>query len=147
MKKLFITLLTAICLLSCEGPAGPMGPAAEQTQWKYVYYTVEDRHWNLVGQIGDLNSFYEFSFEEPSLTDFIYSEGVVMGYAVDNPQTRDEILRPLPDTWPVGEDTNLWTESVTFAYKPGLVTFYVGYSDFATNVRPPTMTFKIMMIW
>ncbi|MDR1645071.1 MAG: hypothetical protein LBS05_04510 [Tannerellaceae bacterium] len=144
MKKILAAWLTLIFLCACEGP---VRPPEEQTQWKSVYYTVKEADWRLVGRPDALNSFYQYSFEEPSLTDFIYEEGVVMGYEVANYGTRDELLRPLPDTWPVGEDGMFWTESVSFEYKPGLVTFCIGYSDFATSVRPLTKTFKLMMIW
>jgi hypothetical protein len=142
MKKLLTVLLTIACLLSCEGPIGSLG---EET---HMFYTVEAKDWQLVGRPDAPNSFYQYSFTEPSLTKFIYEEGLVVGYVVANPGTRNEMLRPLPDTWPVGDDHGAtWTESVTFDYMPGLVTFYVGYSDFATTVSPPRMVFKIMMIW
>ncbi|MDR1918935.1 MAG: hypothetical protein LBQ65_04730 [Tannerellaceae bacterium] len=151
MKKLLPALLAVICLLSCEGPMGPVGPPGEsgaETQWKYVYYTVREQDWVLVGGQNNPNSFYQYAFDEPALTDFIYEEGVVMGYLVANPGTRDEVLRPLPDTWPVADGSDFyWTESVTFDYMPGSVAFFVGYSDFATTVRPPEMKFKLMMIW
>ncbi|MDR1356748.1 MAG: hypothetical protein LBJ58_03655 [Tannerellaceae bacterium] len=147
MKKLLTALFVTSVLFSCEGPEGPPGEPGMETQWKYVYYTVNQQDWEPVGNYNELGSFYRYGFDEPNLTDFIYTEGVVMGYAVINPGTREEILRPLPDTWPMAEDTNTWTESVTFDYMPGYVTFYVGYSDFATGIRPPTMTFKLMMIW
>jgi hypothetical protein len=144
MKKLLFALLPAVCFLSCDGTAEP---PEGQTQWKYIYYTVERQDWELVGVSGAPNSFYEYSFRAPEITDFIYKEGVVMGYVVDNPGAANEVLRPLPDTWPVGDGPHAWTESVTFNYMPGHVTFYVAYSDFATNVRPAGMTFKLMMIW
>ncbi|MDR1500800.1 MAG: hypothetical protein LBI58_07465 [Tannerellaceae bacterium] len=144
MKKLLTSLFIVACLLACEGPVGP--PGAE-TQWEYIYYTVRQQDWRLSGEPNKPGSYYQFSFDEPAITDFVYTEGVIMGYLVDNPQSRDELLRPLPDTWPMAEDINTWTESVTFAYTPGRVTFYVGYSDFATGIVPSTMTFKLMMIW
>ncbi|MDR1938631.1 MAG: hypothetical protein LBQ73_09090 [Tannerellaceae bacterium] len=151
MKKLLPALLAVVCLLSCEGPIGPMGPPGEsgvQTQWKSVYYTVKEQDWMLVGGQNNPNSYYLYEFDEPALTDFIYEEGVVIGYVVANPGTPDEVLRPLPDTWPLADDRgDTWMESVTFDYMPGSVAFYVGYSDFATAVRPPVMTFKLMMIW
>jgi hypothetical protein len=144
MKKLLFALISVTCFLSCEGP---MGPPGEQTQWHDAYYTVRTDDWKLVGRPDEIGSFYQYSFIEPALTEFIYEKGVVMGYVVANPGIRDEVLRPLPDTWPIGEGYDAWLESITFDYRPGLVTFYVGYSDFATSVRPPDMTFKLMMIW
>jgi hypothetical protein len=147
MKKRLLALLAITGCLSCEGPMGPPGESGVETQWEAIYYTVESEDWELVGNQGAPNSFYQFFFNEAALTEFIYKEGVVIGYVVLNADTRDEILRPLPDTWPVGEKSSIWTESYTFDYMPGSVAFYVGYSDFATNVRPPKTKFKLMMIW
>ncbi|MDR2388755.1 MAG: hypothetical protein LBD89_03080 [Tannerellaceae bacterium] len=96
---------------------------------------------------GDPNSYYQYVYEEPTLTEFIYREGVVLGYQVVNYGTSDELLRPLPDTWAIAENNKYWSESITFDYMPGSVAFYVGYSDFATFIRPGTMTFKLTMIW
>jgi hypothetical protein len=148
MKKLLPALVAGLCFLSCEGPMGPPGPAAEQTQWNYVYYTVKSQDWRLVGGENNQNSYYQYVFDEPALTDFIYKEGVVMGYVVANPGVEgEEVLRPLPDTWPIAEGQDYWTEHITFDCMPGSVAFYVAYNDFATGVRPLSMTFKLMMIW
>jgi hypothetical protein len=138
LKKLLIALPVIACLCSCERSIVSPGD--------YAYYTVRERDWELVGRPGTVNSFYQYSFDEPKLTRRIYEEGAVLGYIVANYGMGDEVLRPLPDTWPTGEYPAMWTESVSFDYKPGLVTFFVGYSDFATNVPPPTMTFKLVMI-
>ncbi|MDR2118032.1 MAG: hypothetical protein LBP25_00645 [Tannerellaceae bacterium] len=150
MKKMLFALPALIALLSCEGPMGPMGPPGEtgvETQWKSIYYTVKENDWRLKGGQGAPNSYYQFEFEEPELSEFIYKEGVVMGYTVENSGTLEEVLRPLPDTWPIADGPDVWSESVTFDYMPGSVAFYVGYSDFATNILPRTMKFKLMMIW
>lgn len=148
MKKLLTALLAAVCFLACEGPMGPPGTPAEQTQWKPIYYTVKTQDWRLMGGEGNPNSYYQYVFDEPELTDFVYKEGVVIGYVVANAGVEgEEVLRPLPDTWPVAENQDYWTEHITFDYMPGSVAFYVAYNDFATNVRPPAMTFKLMMIW
>ncbi|MDR2810431.1 MAG: hypothetical protein LBB84_07745 [Tannerellaceae bacterium] len=143
MKKILFILLAVAGFLSCEGPK----ETGVETQWKAIYYTVKEDDWQLQGVKGGTNSYYQFVFDEPALTDFIYTEGIVIGYQVIDPGTADEVLRPLPDTWPVGEKSSYWTESISFDYMPGSVAFYVGYSDFATNILPSTMTFKLMMIW
>ncbi|MDR1555684.1 MAG: hypothetical protein LBS88_01465 [Tannerellaceae bacterium] len=147
MKKLLPAMLAVVCLLSCEGPMGPPGEPAVQTQWKAVYYTVKSQDWRLEGGKDNPNSYYQYVFDEPALSDFIYQEGVVIAYVVASPGTDKEVLRPLPDTWPIAEGPDYWTEHITFDYMPGSVAFYVAYNDFATSVRPPSMTFKLMMIW
>jgi hypothetical protein len=158
MKKLVLVLGAVLALLSCEGPVGPPGPPGEpgdpgaETKWKHIYYTVKQSDWNLIGGVDELNSYYEYIFEnEPSITDFIYEEGIVLGYLVVNPGAKDEVLRPLPDSFPYGEDSNqgesLWTEIITYDYMPGSVAFYVRYNDFYTATPPPTLKFRISMLW
>jgi hypothetical protein len=148
MKRRLFILLAGTILLSCEGPMGPPGESGVETQWQHLYYQVEEHAWELMGDgQGAPNSYYQYVVDEPALTNFIYREGVVTGYLVANPGTPDEVLRPLPDTWPVADRQNYWSESVTFDYMPGSVAFYVGYSDFATNIRPGKMIFKLTMIW
>jgi hypothetical protein len=155
MKKLVLGLVAMLTLLSCEGPVGPPGPPGDsgaETQWKHIYYTVNKDSWHLVGGKDELNSYYEYVFKnEPAITNFIYEQGIVLGYLVVNPGAKDEVLRPLPDSFPYGEDTNqgenLWTEIITYDYMPGSIAFYVRYSDFYTATPPPTLKFRISMLW
>jgi len=63
-----------------------------------------------------------------------------------------EVQTPLPFTVPLGEEGNggkdiLWTETVSFDFSPGRVTFYVNYSDFVTRVRPGTITFRVVLTY
>jgi hypothetical protein len=131
---------------------GPPGDPGIETQWVNTFYTVASGHWELVGGQDALNSYYRCIFDEPLLTDFIYKEGVVQGYLVVNPGTRDETLRPLPDDMPYAERVDAsyadyWAEYITFDYMPGSVAFYVTYSDFSTHIAPPDMKFKLVMIY
>ncbi|GHU08879.1 hypothetical protein FACS189431_5950 [Alphaproteobacteria bacterium] len=154
MKKLVLVLVATLTFLSCEGPVGPPGPAGDpsvETQWKHIFFTVKQSDWALVGGADQLNSYYEYIFDEPAITDFIYKEGIVLGYLVVNSGTKDEALRPLPDSSPYGQDTNqgesLWTEIINYDYMPGSIAFYVRYNDFYTATPPPTLRFKISMLW
>ncbi|MDR1344183.1 MAG: hypothetical protein LBJ39_02405 [Tannerellaceae bacterium] len=137
MKKLPVALMIILGCLSCDGPSDTTNEPGMETR----IYTV--KQWGLSSG----TSFYQCSFSEPALTEFVYNNAIVAAYWVINPDTRNETLQPIPDTWPAAEGPDRWLESVTFDYSPGRVTFYVGYSDFATNVAPPEMTFKLMMIW
>jgi hypothetical protein len=149
MKKLLL-LGAILLLLSCEGPIGPPGEPGSPL-WEQAYYTVKSNDWELVGREDGLNSYYRYIFDEPLLSHYIYSSGVVLGYLVVNPGTKDELLRPLPDDLPLGERIQqsdvLWTQYLTFDYQVGSVAFYVSYSDFATSVQPSEMTFKLVMMW
>ncbi|MDR2121250.1 MAG: hypothetical protein LBP64_10335 [Tannerella sp.] len=150
-KNLFLMCVSALLLLSCEGPMGPEGKPGEGMNWKIITYTVRESDWRLEGGRDNLNSYYIYEFDEKLLTDFIYTSGVVSGYRVLNPGQNSEVLTPLPHIVPLGDrDAGgefLWQEYYTFDYMPGSIAFYAYYSDFSTGVRPPTCEFRIVLNW
>ena len=150
MKK-FVLLLSLFTLtfMSCEGPMGPPGPPGEPGDgliWKIIPYTVYDRDWKLYGRAGDLGSYYWYEFPESELTRFACEKGNVFGYRWLDGETQT----PLGQVVVVGESDNygiefLFTEVYSFSFRPGLVTFYVDYSDFETSVRPSTCDFRVVL--
>ncbi|MDR1330897.1 MAG: hypothetical protein LBK07_02210 [Tannerella sp.] len=151
-KTLFLLCASALFLLSCEGPIGPPGEPGEGMNWKILTYTVHDRDWQLAGgPVGSLNSYYMYEFDEPLLTDFIYTSGVVSAYIIFNPGQSNEVQSPLPYIEPVGDRDSggefTWQEFYSFDFMPGSVAFYVHYSDFETGERPPTCDFRIVLNW
>jgi len=152
--KLFLLCMIAAALASCEGPMGPQGePGApgEGVNWKILYYTVRANDWHLVGGENELNSYYMYEFDEPELSDFIYESGNVLGYIILNSGKSNETLSPLPYNIALGEGSGsnefLWTENYFFDYMPGSVAFFVYYSDFNTEIKPPTCEFRLVMNW
>ena len=144
MKKFVLLLsLTALTLVSCEGP---MGPPGDGVNWDIIKYTVYERDWNLVGRPGDLGSYFMYEFSETALTSFVCEKGNVFGYRWldNNTQT------PLGQVVVMGEKDNhgnefLFTEVYSFSFRPGYITFYVDYSDFATEILPGTCEFRIVL--
>jgi hypothetical protein len=153
MKKyLFLASLLALACMSCEGPMGPPGESGEGVNWKILTYTVRESDWRLVGGSGDLNSYYMYEFKENAVSNFIYTDGNVFGYLIQNPGQKDEVQTPLPFVIPRGESDNygsefLFTEIYSFDFMPGSIAFYVNYSDFETGIRPPTCDFRIVLNW
>ena len=144
MKKFVLLLsLMALTLVSCEGP---MGPPGDGVNWDIIKYTVYERDWNLVGRPGDLGSYFMYEFSETALTSFVCENGNVFGYRKldNNTQT------PLGQVVVMGESDGkgnefLFTEVYSFSFRPGYITFYVDYSDFATDIRPGTCEFRIVL--
>jgi hypothetical protein len=145
--------LGLVTLASCAGPVGPPGPAGEGMNWEVRTYTVRQNDWKLVGRAGELNSYYIYEIMERSLTDFVYTDGNVFAYLIQNPGQKNEVQTPLPYIIPVGEwdkgEEFLWTEIYSFDIMPGSIAFQLRYSDFETGVAPPPelCNFRVVMNW
>jgi hypothetical protein len=125
---------------------GPPGEPGEGIIWKIMEYEVKQGEWILVGRAGDLNSYYTYEFRESELTKFVCEKGNVFGYRKfgNNEQT------PLGQVLVFGESDDygteyLFTEVYSFSFRPGYITFYVDYSDFATDISPETCEFRIVL--
>ena len=150
MKKLVLLSLLILGFVSCEGPMGPPGKQGEPGDgviWKIMNYKVLEKDWKLVGRPGDLGSYYMFEFSEKELTRFVCEEGNVFGYRwLDN-----DTQTPLGQVFVNYDEDNygnvfLFSEVYSFSFRPGLVTFYVDYSDFETGVsHPGTCDFRIVL--
>jgi hypothetical protein len=148
-KNLLLTGLLLVTMASCEGPMGPQG---EGMNWEVRNYVVRKSDWQLVGGQGSLNSYYMYEVNESLLSDFIYTDGNVFAYLIQNPGQNSEVQTPLPYVLPVGEWSGgqefLWTEIFSFDFMPGSIAFYVSYSDFATDVAlPEECEFRVVMNW
>jgi len=159
MKKLLLSLLTIIALVACEGPAGPrgadgiMGPEGPQgepgsgTDWYVTSITINENEWKLVGNEGELNSYYFIEKPLKQLSQYIYTDGAVIAYI----ETSQGVKNGLPYVLHVGENVNskeyLWTQTYDFDFRPGYVGFYVTFSDFETINKPGTETFHIVLMW
>jgi len=149
MKKILFLLSAAIVLLaSCEGPAGRDGlDGRDGMDMMFLNYTVEEDDWVLVGRPGELGSYYTYRFNAPELTKRIFEYGSVTGDIWLNNNERT----PLSHTEFMGEnvygDYFYFSDKYSFSYGPGVVTFYVDYSDFETGTFPPACDFRICLIW
>jgi hypothetical protein len=124
---------------------GPPGEPGEGVIWKVINYTVYEKDWKLVGKAGDFGSYFMYEFRENELTKFICEKGNVFGYIWLDKETQT----PLSQVVHLGEYVSgkdyLFTETYSFSFKPGYITFYIDYSDFATDIRPGTCDFRIVL--
>lgn len=162
MKRIILLLVSVIALVSCEGPMGPegprgldgqMGPKGEPGEpgyganWYTTSFKIDQSDWLLVGRPGDLNTYFYADVDIPQLTDFIYKEGTVIGYLETSPGVKNGI----PYVLHLGEEQAgrefLWTQTYDLDFSPGMIRFYVTYSDFSTNINPASETFHIILMW
>ena len=149
-KKLFLLSAVIILLVSCEGPAGRDGLdglKGEGMEWEVLNYTIFESDWVLVGKPNELGSYYMYKFNESKLTKYIFEFGNVLGYRWldDNTQTT------LSQSDFMGEvlhgERVYFSDTYSFTFSPGSITFYVDYSDFGTQTLPPTCDFRIVLNW
>ena len=164
MKKYLILLAAVImALTACEGPMGPPGPVGPQgppgngssgegVNWKIEQYTIYEKDWELVGGKDALGSHYMCHFRDVNwLTNTVFSKGKLVGYRVLTLDNGSKVYTPMPYNLPRGERSgnreNLWNEVYTFDLQAGSIAFYAYYSDFKTGNRPPTCSFRIVILY
>lgn len=119
------------------GPPGNDGSA----NFSIAYFTISN--WNLSSD----NSYFYADVNYPDLTDFVYNEGVIVGYLMQNFDTEYEYQVPLPFDIYYNTEEGSWTETVSMDFVPGSIRFYYEPSDFFTGFVPPVCTFKIALVW
>ena len=160
MKKILLLLVTSVLVLSsCEGPAGRDGfdgrdgldgLDGEGTKWFVKTYTIKQGDWKLVKGVNELNSYFRAEVLIKELDNFVYEKGNVFCYMFQNidgveVQTMLPFVIPLGEGHSGGED--LWTEMYSCDFSPGSIMFYVNYSDFITEVRPGTISYRVVLNW
>ena len=157
-KALFCIVAFMLTLVSCEGPAGPMGPegpAGYGTNWQvYDNIVVNSGDWELIQDEDGSHPRYIAEITLHDLTDeefdFVYTDGSFQAYVYKDMGI--ETQTPLPYIVyreAVDNQGNYitWEETYDFDYSPGSVAFYATYSDFFVDQRPPSMTFRVILMW
>ena len=152
MKKYLLFFMAAMMLFpSCQGPAGRDGVDGEGINWFVRDYTINSSDWQLVGGTDELNSYWQAEISVSELTKFVYESGNVFCYMYQKDDNNNEVQTMLPFTVPKGSNSGgteeLWTETYACDFMPGSIMFYVNYSDFYTNNRPPATSFRVVLNW
>lgn len=142
MKKIYLFIAVVLLFTSCQGPVGPQGPQGYGTNWKIINLVATSSDWKVNVDKDGLNRYYSAHFTMPEITSFVYTDGTVLAYSVDNGvQNSLPYVRHYQDT--AGA---LWTKTVDFDYSVGGVNVYVTNSDFAVD-PPAAMNFRIVLMW
>lgn len=129
-------------LFSCEGP---MGPPGESVSMVSEYIKVSPHDWE---EIDTGNGYYFFcDVQMRSLDRYIYDNGLVMCYQIQNYNQNNEVQVPLPYVVHLGNEQDLWTETLSFDFRPGWVTLYFQYSDFYPNPPTEDLYFRAVLNW
>ena len=154
MKKITGLLLVVVMMsiTACEGPMGPPGKDGKdgyETEWFVNDYNVLSHQWNLTFD-DMMGSFFEYEVPIPQLTSFVFTDGAVLIYLVQDIFSGGRTVQvnsPLPYTYYYESNDFFYSENYSFELRPGYINFIVKYSDFDTNEKPATCRFHVVMIW
>jgi hypothetical protein len=144
MKKiLFFGLAVMWLLVSCDS----VRSGYEEDTWWYVEeFTVHASDWKLVNGVNALDSYYERTFSFYELTREIFKRGQVLCYMYKDNDTQTLLPSSIHYGEVDGGKESLWTETYNCDFSVRSITFTVKYSDFKTEIRPPTTKFKVVLI-
>lgn len=158
MKRVLFLMLTALLLVSCEGPQGPKGDQGDPGvgTWKIIDLKVDKWQYSKAAN----NNYFYADFNVPELTEFIYDYGMVQCYIEYNSGTENRIQQLLPMSRHKEEQIVnaggekqwvFYTETIDFDYGIGNVRIYLTQSDFNyeidTNWEPDPMLFRLVLLW
>jgi len=142
MKKLVFFLAFIGFFASCDVKRDGY---ADDLYWFVKEYTVASNQWELVNGVDQVDSYYKYSVDIHQLNREILKRGNIFCYMYRD----NNVQTPLPFTIHYGEKDGdsdyLWTETYSFEFTLRTITFYVNYSDFKTNNRPRTTTFRVVL--
>jgi hypothetical protein len=132
------------------GPAGPVGRDGKDGEDGLVYYektdfTVESKDWQLRAPDDKPNErYYRYEFDYKELTEEMCNIGIISAYLVYD----DGYQNPLPGTRYHSYEGNgqmfYYSQTIDYEYAPGKIIFIVTNSDFYTDEKPETMTFRVI---
>lgn len=149
-KNVLGLLLMLLVFVACEGPMGPQGPPGDGgiEGWKIVDVTIPSKEWVLTYDADGLNPRFHCYVDIPEISNYVYDDGLVFAYLVQNYGTNDEVQTSLNCSVPFeNEYGDMWTEHYSWDYTTGSVAFYLTYSDFFVDFQPATQHFKLVMLW
>ena len=144
MKKILLFGLAAMWLfVSCQVARSGY---EEDTWWFVKEFTVHSNDWKLVNKVNGLDSYYERTVSINELTREIFKKGQVSCYMYRDGDTQTLLPISIHYGESVDESEYFWTETYNCEFSVHSITFTVNYSDFRTDIRPPTTKFKVVLI-
>lgn len=137
MKKTFILLLATVMFASCD-----LTPDLES---RVVDITVIASDWIYVSAQGGLSGYYYCDIEMPEINSSVFYDGVINSYVVFDGGVQQELPYVQHNQNSFGER---WSRTTDCQYNAGgYMTFFVTDSEYYGQSSPPTMKFRVTMIW
>lgn len=149
LRNISLLIIALITISSCtEEKYYPSD--VYQESWYVDEFQVMNNHWRLVGNPGEINSYYQYEYSGLPLSESYY-KGVVTAYLYFGYETSNEAQTPLPYTeYKYDADADeYYSIQYTYDVKPnGQIIFYAYVSDFYTNLfEPGTQTFRVAIVY
>ncbi|NDV63797.1 hypothetical protein [Bacteroides sp. 224] len=152
-KILSIALLSLMTLNSCSDDVYYESEPVYQETWYVEDFRITPNMWKLVGEPGEIGSYYRCVIGGLPLKDSYY-DGVVTAYIYFDYDTPDEVQTPLPFTeYFIGRNSK--NEEVPYSIQysydvaaNGTIAFKAYVSDYYTDLfRPGTEDFRVAIVW
>lgn len=153
MFRTLFALVSALLFCACQGPQGPQGPAGEGVNWKIAELDVTN--WDYTGDLpefkGQGNNYYFAKFDVPALTSYVFTDGNVQVYLVEN--NKQHVLPFVRHQYEFINDStiNFFTRTIDAHFGIGWVQVDLRDSDFEYEVDetivPGAMLFRVVMTY
>ncbi|MDR2775484.1 MAG: hypothetical protein LBC19_12240 [Tannerella sp.] len=143
MKNILFLLPAVMLFVSCEGPAGPMGPKGDPGLDIAFYiesFTVKPENWKLVN-IGKYATLYE-CIRNVDVREEAYENGLVNVYMFQKNNNKDEVQTQLPYWIQHTNGDNTWLEGYNFDFNEKNVVFY---AECKNGTNPPECIFRVVV--
>ena len=133
------------------GPQGPQGPAGPGTNWTIFELDVDQWDYTNFAAPNNNNNYFFAKFDVPALTSFIYSDGNVQVYLVENGS--QHVLPFVRHQYEIVDDKyNFFTRTIDAHFGVGWVQIDLRDSDFEYEVDssipdPKAMKFRVVMTY
>ena len=125
--------------------------------WKIVDYSIFRSEWELIGEAGEIGSYYYYVADVPELTQRVYDDGLFLCYYLFRDEHGIDVQTPLPfsayyiDAWKddYGNDWETpWSEHFSYDVATGSIAFKLVYSNFYTGNPPPARCdFRLVLLY
>ncbi|MDR1340778.1 MAG: hypothetical protein LBK58_12105 [Prevotellaceae bacterium] len=149
IKYIAVAIFSLAVFNSCTDSTNLPPEDFDVPNWYTENLEVKASDWKLVGGIDEIDSYYEYIFDN-----FPYVDGIVSVYMYQNFDKNTELQIPLPytsyevDILDNGEEVYY---SIQYSYdiaRDGSIALKVHVSDYFTGLfRPDTEVFRVAIIW
>ncbi|MDR1129822.1 MAG: hypothetical protein LBK96_02450 [Prevotellaceae bacterium] len=149
IKFIAVAILSLAVFNSCTENTNLPPENFDVPNWHTENLEVKARDWKLVGGLDEIDSYYEYIFDN-----FPYVDGIVSVYMYQDFGKNTELQLPLPYTYygvEILENGEEKYYSIQYSYdiaRDGTIALKVHVSDYLTSLfRPDTEHFRVAIVW
>ncbi len=136
LKKLLLLVVLTSFITSCSEDCN------ERLTTYHRDFIIDSDEWRWY----DPEGYFYYEVPIPELTRYVYLNGVISVYYV-TVIDGIEVTYPLPYDYYQMDTGYRWTEQSTCEISPGMISFITQYNNFDSSMQPPTLKFRVKMMW